>query len=128
MMNTKSLKLALSFLCLSALTTNVHAEGIYDGIYAIPNVGYVYIREQQGQVVAVLNQTVGDAYFWVAGQGALNGASARITSVLGNTRGEMDFVFTSLSTFKATQISCTAQAGRQCLVPNGTVFTGTKVW
>ncbi|MDO9425009.1 MAG: hypothetical protein Q7T40_12575 [Methylobacter sp.] len=123
------LKLTITLLlCSTALAaTKAQAVSIYDGIYSTnPNIGYVYFREQQGQMIAVLNQTFGAPY-WSAGQGALNGASVSLTTIIGYTRGVNDVVFTSDSTFQATQTSCVPN-GLLCAFPNGTTFTGTKIW
>lgn len=124
-MNIKILKLLLvSILFIAVSTTKANAEGAYDGIYAVPNLGYAYIRENQGQLVVVLNQTVSGNLIWGASQGTLNGSSARLRSIAGYVSTVVDLYFTSPNSFSAIQISCSGS----CLVPNGTTFTGSKIW
>lgn len=109
-------------------TSTARAEGIYDGIYSTnPDFGYVTFREQQGTMLAIMNQTLPDL-LWSAATGSLNGSSVRVSTIIGDTDVTIDVTFTSPSTFQATQVSCTANPGYRCLFPNGSMFTGKKVW
>jgi hypothetical protein len=129
-MNNKLLKLALKFfLSSSVLATEAQAVSVYDGIYSTnPDVGYVYLREQQGLMVAVLNQTVNDVLIWAAATGQLNGSSVHLSSIIGYVNFEMDLDFTSTSSFQATQKACVPQPEASCLFQNGLAFIGNKIW
>jgi hypothetical protein len=122
----KTIKSALLILCLMILATKAHAQGIYDGIYSTtPNIGYVYVREQNGSIVAVLNLTYNNQLIWHAFQGPLIGATVQLSSIIGYTSVTISATFTSTASFNATQKSC---ASNNCIFPNGTTFTGLKIW
>lgn len=126
----KNLKSAVFFIaCALSVATEAQAVSVYDGIYATkPDIGYVYFREQNGTMVAVLNQTVDNVYQWDAATGIMNGATVRLASIIGDVRLLVDVVFTSTGSFVATQQSCVPSPGHYCLFPDGVSFTGNKIW
>ena len=124
----KVLKSSIFFILFSFLTFNVYAEGVFDGIYNTnPNIGYAYLKENIGSVIVVLNQTIQDDLQWNAASGNLIGNAVRLYSLIGYNTTVTDVTFTSNTTFTATQVSCVA-GKRTCLFPNGTTFTGNKIW
>lgn len=127
-MVSKVNKAALVIVGSIAFAVEGQAESIYDGIYQLdPNFGYVTLREQNGSMVAVINQTLPDLR-WGAATGALNGSSVRLSTVIGTVNTTVDVTFTSPSTFQATQVSCTPDPGYYCIFQNGATFSGKKIW
>lgn len=112
--------------------TQVKADGIYDGIYSIPNYGYITIREHNGYMVVFFNQTDGSSYFlWGVGGGNLIGSTAKIIISMGYTRSEVNLSFVSsatVTTIKEVLTSCTSTTPSLVCPPNGTSYTGTKIW
>ena len=122
------LKSLIFFFMLAIFISEAQAVSVYDGIYnTSPNIGYVIFREQNGSMVGVLNQTVQGDLQWNASQGTLIGNTVRMTSIIGYNTTVIDVTFTSTATFIARLISCVA-VQRSCLFPNGTTFTGLKIW
>lgn len=119
------LKSLIFFFMLAIFISEAQAVSVYDGIYnTSPNIGYVIFREQNGSMVGVLNQTVQGDLQWGASQGALIGNTVRMSSIIGYVTSVIDVTFTSTATFTARQVSCLGN----CLFPNGTTFTGLKIW
>ncbi len=113
-------------------STPTKAEGQYDGIYSLtPDIGYVTIKEQNGTLVVILNQTVPEP-IWNAMMGTLNGSSTRLSSILSDSLDSVnvtiDVQFTSSNSFQAMQVSCLPSYDYDCLLPNGSLVTGQKIW
>jgi len=122
----KLLKLTVVFICFAVLATEAKAVSVYDGIYnTTPNIGFVIFREQYGTMVAVLNQTY-PGLIWEAARGPLIGNTVNVFSIIGPNHSEYEITFTSASAYTATQIFCTPV--QNCLYPDGTTFTGNKIW
>ena len=120
-----SLKSLIIFFILAIPFSKAQAVSVFDGIYnTSPNIGYVIFREQNGSMVGVLNRTYSGQLEWEASQGALIGNTVRMSSIIGYVTSVIDVTFTSTATFTARQVSCLGN----CLFPNGTTFTGLKIW
>jgi len=110
---------------LAIFISEAQAVSVYDGIYNTrPDIGYAIFREQNGSMVGVLNHTDSGQLYWEASQGALIGNTVRMTSIIGYVTSVIDVTFTSTATFTARQVSCSGN----CLFPNGTTFSGLKIW
>lgn len=132
-----SQKLTITFLLsLASLTANARDAGSFDGIYSTnPDIGYIYIRENAGTIVAVLNETIDGPFYWEAAMGpisfdanSINPFYAVVNSIIGITKTSIKIEFTPNNTFIGTQLSCVPEPGYYCLFPDGAQVVGTKIW
>ncbi|PTQ86897.1 hypothetical protein [Nitrosomonas ureae] len=105
-----------------------YAAGPYDGIWAMFPYGYLTISERDNILIVVTLVTDEEDGKWSAYQGGRNGNFARLQTIYGNAQVIVDTSFDSLTTAKATIVSCEPNPGYICLFPPGTVLNASKVW
>lgn len=117
-------KLIFAILCLFSSSV-IAGNGPYDGIWHADFVGFFSVHERSGTIiVARLSEGGG---LWEAYIGQRNGAAFRLETIQSPVaHAVIDVTMTSDTTFTAVQESCRPTSS--CLLPDGAVFNGTKVW
>ena len=125
----KMKKIVIAMIGFLLMANEASAVSIYDGIYQLnPNIGYATLREQNGTMIAVVNQTYG-GYSWGAANGTMNGSSVQLSTIIGHINETINVNFTSATTFTAIIVSCSPNtAGYYCSFKAGQTLTGTKIW
>ncbi len=118
----KKIIFVLSFLfSFSVMAT----DGPYDGIWHSEVAGYFSVQENNGTIVVIhLSANMG---LWEAHMGQRSGTTFRVETIMTpGAHSVINVTMTSDTTFSAVQESC--HPTDLCLMPNGTVFNGTKIW
>jgi hypothetical protein len=121
--------IACAALVFALSASHSKAAGPFDGIWAVAfqgsQIGYLTLQENSGVLVAVLLET---DLTWNAFSGPRSGSHFAVSSLAGagSISGQYSGTFTSGTTFQATQLSCVPAFA--CLLPNGAVVTGNKIW
>jgi hypothetical protein len=126
-MNMKKLILALAFFASTAAASDNQFAGIYR---TIPYMGYVYVKENDGQLVAVINKEVGQDTAWEAYQGPIDYAAGKavVTSIIGNGTAVFELEVLPGDNLGMTQISCVPDPGKFCYFQDGAYIIAYKVW
>ena len=121
-------KLITGLLFSLILTTNANAAGVYDGIwqmyYGNSFIGYNSIHQNGDQLIAIPLYT--NNLSWEAVIGTLDSNAVTVNSIISDASYTIRVIFDSANSFTATQVACSPTYN--CLLPNGAVLTGTKIW
>ncbi len=109
------------------------AEGQYDGIWNIENLGYASIHQNGEQLIFILLDSEADEedgdYEWEAYLGGLNGNKTTQTTLISGVLAEIELTFESTDTVKGELKSCTPQTGDcDTEFSVGATFQGKKIW
>ena len=123
-------KTILALVFFLALAGQASAAGIYDGIWAMYYGGsfvlYESIHQNGDQIIAI---ALDPDLTWDAVSGILSGNTVSFSTLVGGVQSNGNVVFTSPSTMTVTQTSCyPVWQGYHCLLPNGAVVTGQKIF
>ena len=120
--------IASAALVFALFAPSSRAAGPFDGIWTLvvqnTLIGYLIVQENNGTlIVAELQNDLS----WNAFQGPRSGSNFTVSTIVGSISAQYSGTFTSSTTYQSTQVFCVPVTA-PCGLPNGTVFTGTKIW